>query len=330
MFELFRLDPRGETSGPQKNRITLRLADVDYDLVIQTLPTAQGVSATIKLVNRATFLKDLTTLGLDIEDRVRLMEELRNSFGLVLVTAPVFNGANTTAYAIMNFLVRGQRDVVSLEAPVRWPVEGVRQVEVEATAGRAHGGDAALDRGRAARGARALRGARPRDRDAGRAARVAACWWSRRSPAQTAAQAVTGMLQMGVPPQVLAGCAGRRHLPASGPPDLPHLPPAGGAARAADARAPRHRRRRRRATLKFFRGSRLPVVQQGRLPRPARDLRGAGRLARGARGRPATACPPPEIEAIAVGTGMITLRERCLELVREGVTTFDEFTRLRL
>jgi type II secretory ATPase GspE/PulE/Tfp pilus assembly ATPase PilB-like protein len=38
----------------------------------------------------------------------------------------------------------------------------------------------------------------------------------------------------------------------------------------------------------------------------------------------------PEIEAIAVGSGMVTMRERCLELVREGATTFDEFTRLRL
>jgi type IV pilus assembly protein PilB len=37
-----------------------------------------------------------------------------------------------------------------------------------------------------------------------------------------------------------------------------------------------------------------------------------------------------EIEAMAIGTGMRTLRDRCLELVREGVTTFDEFTRLRL
>src|SRR6185295_13973937 len=83
----------------------------------------QGVSATVKIINRATFLKDLTTLGLHIEERVRLMEELRNSFGLVLVTAPVFNGANTTAYAIMNFLTRGQRDVVSLESYIRWQVE---------------------------------------------------------------------------------------------------------------------------------------------------------------------------------------------------------------
>ena len=51
----------------------------------QTLPTAHGVAATIKLINRATFIKDFTTLGLEIEDRVRLIEELRDTFGLILV-----------------------------------------------------------------------------------------------------------------------------------------------------------------------------------------------------------------------------------------------------
>ena len=212
---------------------------------MQTLPTAQGLSATIKLVNRATFLKDLTTLGLHIEERVRLMEELRNSFGLVLVTAPVFNGANTTAYAIMNFLTRGQRDVVSLESYIRWPVEGVRQVEVE-------GDGAHMEQ--TLRSIVAVRpeaivlsgGARPRDRPAGRAARGQRAGGRGDAGDRPPTQAVTGMLQMGVPRAGPGGLARRRHLPASRAPDLPHLPPAGGGARAADARAPRHRRRRRR------------------------------------------------------------------------------------
>jgi type II secretory ATPase GspE/PulE/Tfp pilus assembly ATPase PilB-like protein len=39
---------------------------------------------------------------------------------------------------------------------------------------------------------------------------------------------------------------------------------------------------------------------------------------------------PADVEAVAVGAGMKTLRSRCLELVRQGVTTFDEFARLRL
>ena len=134
MMETFHLDATRESEA-QGNRITSRVGDTEYDLVIQTLPTALGTSATIKLVNRATFLKDVTALGLETEDRVRLMEDLRHSFGLVLVTAPVFNGANTTSYSIMGFLARGQRTVVSLESPIYWPMEGVRQVSVPGSGG---------------------------------------------------------------------------------------------------------------------------------------------------------------------------------------------------
>ena len=130
LFEAFRLDKRRE-GRPQSARSTTRLADTDFDLIAQTLPTTHGVSATIKLVNRSTFIKDFATLGLEIEDRVHLMEELRSSFGLVLVTSPAFNGSGTTGYSILNYLVHAQRDVVSLEAPIHWRMDGVRQVEVE-------------------------------------------------------------------------------------------------------------------------------------------------------------------------------------------------------
>ena len=130
IFEMFRLDTARETK-PQKSKITSPLGDGDFDLVVQTLPTTYGSSATIKLINRATFIKDFPTLGLELEDRVRLMEELRSSFGLVLLSAPVYHGVKTTAYSVLNFLVRGEREVMSLEQPVQWTIEGARQVEVE-------------------------------------------------------------------------------------------------------------------------------------------------------------------------------------------------------
>ena len=46
------------------------------------------------------------------------------------MTSPAFNGANTTAYAIMSFLAQGQRDVLSIESPVHWTMDGVRQVHL--------------------------------------------------------------------------------------------------------------------------------------------------------------------------------------------------------
>ena len=78
LFTTFGLDPKG-AGRPLQARVQRRLGETDYDLVVQTLPTTHGTSAAIKLVNRDTFLKDFATLGLEIEDRVRLMEELREA-----------------------------------------------------------------------------------------------------------------------------------------------------------------------------------------------------------------------------------------------------------
>ena len=135
------------------------------------------------------------------------MEELRNPFGLVLVTAPVFNGANTTAYSIMNFLVRGQRDVVSLEAPV-----------LLAAGGRAPGRGASRT-ATAARMEETLRSVvavRPEvlvlssvpdraHRRCWRRSSPRACWWSRCCRPRPRPRPCRAFLQLGVPPQVLAG-----------------------------------------------------------------------------------------------------------------------------
>ena len=67
---------------------------------------------------------------MELEDRVRLLGQIQTFSGLVLVTAPPFNGAYSTAYSLMSFLVRGGRDVLSLETQTQWPIEGARQVEV--------------------------------------------------------------------------------------------------------------------------------------------------------------------------------------------------------
>ncbi len=327
MLETFRLDPTREREA-QGNRITSRVGDTEYDLVIQTLPTALGTSATIKLVNRATFLKDLTALGLETEDRVRLMEDLRHSFGMVLVTAPVFNGANSTSYSIMGFLARGQRDVVSLESPIYWPMENVRQVSVP--------GDGAG--GRMEDALRSVLTVRPEvlilsglpDRgSAAVAAQLASSMMVIATvPAQTASQAVSAVLHLDVPPQLLAGCLATvtcqrlvRQIcricrePAE-PPAPQTLAHHGIHAQEAE-------------TLKFFRGKGCPtcnrVGYRGR--RAIFEVLSVGPEIRSAVMNQLAA---QDIEAMAVSTGMTTLRERCLQLVRLGVTTFDEFVRLRL
>jgi type IV pilus assembly protein PilB len=327
LYEVFRLDP-AKAGKPQTSRTTGRLSDNDYDLVAQTLPTANGVSATIKLINRSTFIKDFATLGLELEDRVRLIEQLRGSFGLVIVTAPVFNGAGTTTYSIMNFLVQGQRDLVSLESPVHWPIEGARQVEVESDA-----------RGlRMEETLRSVIAVRPEVivvssvPDAGTALVASQLASSilvvAAIPAQSAARGAAAFLQLGVPPTLLSGslsavlcqrlirqicriCRGPAEAPA--PQTLAH-----------HGISPEEA-----TTLKFFRGKGCPSCNKvGYRGRRAifEVMNGAPEV----RSAILNGLPAEDIESVAIGAGMTPLRHRCLQLVREGITTFDEFAKLRL
>jgi type II secretory ATPase GspE/PulE/Tfp pilus assembly ATPase PilB-like protein len=325
--ETFRLDP-ARPDRAQTSRSTMKLGEADYDLVVQTLPTSRGTSATIKLINRATFLKDITALGLEIEDRVRLMEELRHAHGLMLVTSPVFNGANTSTYSIMSFLARSQRDVVSLEAPILWSVEGIRQVKVEAD-GQAPRMEEALRSLMAVRPEVLVVSTLPDRGSAVLAAQMASSMMVVASvPAQSAAQAVSAVLHLGVPPQLLSGCLAavtcqrlvRQICRICREPAEPPAP---------QTLAHHGITPHEVGTMRFFKGKGCPtcnkVGYRGR--RAIFEMLSVGPEIRVA---VLGGLGAAEIETLAVGAGMTTLRERCLQLVREGVTTFDEFVRLRL
>ena len=147
-------------------------------------------------------------------------------------------------------------------------------------------------------------------------------------PAQTAAGAVNAVLHLGVAPQNLSGCLAAvtcqrlvRQICriCREPTDAP----------AAQTLAHHGLSAQEAAGLKFFRGKGCPTCNKvGYRGRRAifevmsvnPEIRTAVR----------NQLPTPEIEAMAVASGMTSLRERCLQLVRDGVTTFDEFVRLRL
>jgi len=325
IFETFHLDAARE-SKPQKNLITTRVADGDYDLVVQTLPTTYGISATIKLINRATFIKDFPTLGLELEDRVRLMEELRASFGMVLLSAPVYHGVKTTAYSVLNFLVRGERQVMSLEQPVQWRIEGARQIEVAPDENPSKM-EETLRSVMAIRPEVLVLASLPDRGTALLATQLAASLLV--VPvvnAPSAAQAPAACLQLGVTgpalSTVLSAVTCQRLVrqictvcrqPAE-PPPAQTL-----AARGLADVAP----------MQFFKGKGCPRCNRtGYHGRRAifELLPGTPEVRTGIR----QGLPPAELEELAVAGGMTRLRDRCLSLVGEGVTTFEEMVRLRL
>jgi type II secretory ATPase GspE/PulE/Tfp pilus assembly ATPase PilB-like protein len=326
-FAMFGLDP-ARRGRPQTGRTTARLGEDDFDLVGQTVPGSQGVSATIKLVNRSTFVKDFASLGLELEDRVRLVEEIRSGLGLILVTSPAYNGAITTSYAVMSFLAQGQRDVLSIESPIHWAMDGVRQVEAE-SGPRGPKIEETLRAMVAVRPDVLMLSAVPDCGTAVLASQLASSLLVvGQATATTAARGLVGLRELGVPPQLLASslglALGQRLVRTicrvcQGPAEAPS--PQTVAAHGID--------RDEAAALQFFKGKGCPscntIGYRGRraifeaLPASA-EVRAV--LERGG--------SVTEIEKAALDTGMISIRERALALVRAGVTTFDEFARLRL
>jgi type IV pilus assembly protein PilB len=327
LFAMFGLDP-ARRGRPQTGRTTARLGEDEFDLIIQTVPGTQGVSATIKLVNRATFIKDFATLGLELEDRVRLVEEIRSGLGLILVTSPAYNGAATTAYAIMSFLAQGQRDVLSIEAPVQWTMDGVRQVEAE-TGPQGPKIEETLRAMVALRPDVLMLSAVPDYGTAVVAFQLASSLLVvGQATAASGSRGLVAVRELGVPPQLLASSLGlvlgqrlvrticRICRTPAEPPSAQTL-----AAHGID--------RDEAASLSFFRGKGCPTCNtigyRGRravfeaLP-ASPEVRSALERGQGAK----------EVEEAAIESGMITIRERALGLVRTGVTTFDEFARLRL
>jgi type IV pilus assembly protein PilB len=324
LLDFFQVDP-ARTGRPQTSRAEATLDGVEYDLIAQTLPTTFGTSATIKLVNRATFLKDLPSLGMELEDRVRLLGQIQSFSGLVLVSGPLFHGAHTTTYSLMNFLVRGGRDVLSLESPRQWPIEGARQVEVESV-------------GQMEETLRGMVAVRPEALvllsmpDAATATIATELATSvlvvGLLAAQTAGQAVLNLLQLGVARPLVAGalaavtcqrlvrqicrvCREPTEPPAAQTLALHGIGPA------------------EAQSLKFFRGKGCPtcnkVGYRGR--RAIFEVMTASEEVKEAVEGDLAA---DELEAVAMGAGMRTLRDRCLSLVADGTTTFEEFVRLKL
>jgi type II secretory ATPase GspE/PulE/Tfp pilus assembly ATPase PilB-like protein len=327
LFAMFSLDP-ARRSRPQSGRTTARLGEDDFDLVIQTVPGAQGLSATIKLINRATFIKDFATLGLELEDRVRLVEEVRSGLGLILVTSPPYDGASTTCYSIMSFLAQGQRDVLSIESPIQWTIDGVRQVETE-SGPQGPRMEETLRAMAAVRPDVLMLSAIPDYATLLLAVQLAS---SRlviaRAMAATAARGLVGLRDMGAPTQLLAGSLGlvlgqrlirtlcRICRTEAEPPAAQTLE-----AHGID--------RDEAQSLVFFKGKGCPtcntVGYRGR--RAIFEAVPASAEVRSALERGLSA---DQITAAAVESGMITIRERALGLVKSGVTSFDEFARLRL
>jgi general secretion pathway protein E len=119
-----------EKRMPQDGRITLRLGDKSVDVRVSTLPTGPGERVVLRLLDKDSARLDLTALGMSDATLARVDALIREPHGIVLVTGPTGSGKTTTLYAALSRLDRGSSNMMTVEDPIEYALDGVAQTQV--------------------------------------------------------------------------------------------------------------------------------------------------------------------------------------------------------
>ncbi|MET3470477.1 general secretion pathway protein E [Novosphingobium sp. 1529] len=120
---------------PQDGRMALDLAGRLVDVRVSTLPSRAGERVVLRLLDKARAGIDLAALGLDTAADAVLRRALTQPNGIVLVTGPTGSGKTTTLYAALGLLRDDARNILTVEDPVEYAVDGVGQTQVNSRLG---------------------------------------------------------------------------------------------------------------------------------------------------------------------------------------------------
>jgi general secretion pathway protein E len=120
---------------PQDGRATVQVGDRRIDLRIASLPGSNGERVVLRLLDKSARLYTLPEVGLDDESLRQFREVIRTEHGLVLVTGPTGSGKSTTLYAALQEINSRDRNVVTLEDPIEYQIDGISQTQINTKKG---------------------------------------------------------------------------------------------------------------------------------------------------------------------------------------------------
>jgi general secretion pathway protein E len=115
---------------PQDGRIRIKLAGKDIDIRVATAPTVHGERVTMRLLDRSAVLLDLASIGMDERTLGRIEDLITRPYGIILVTGPTGSGKTTTLYSCLSRINRPDINILTVEDPVEYQLDGVSQVAV--------------------------------------------------------------------------------------------------------------------------------------------------------------------------------------------------------
>lgn len=120
---------------PQDGRIKMNLDFHPIDLRVSTLPTVYGEKIVMRILDMGAALNDLNKIGFNALNLKRFSEMIEQPTGIVLITGPTGSGKSSTLYAALNKLNSEQVNIITIEDPVEYQLEGINQIQVNTNVG---------------------------------------------------------------------------------------------------------------------------------------------------------------------------------------------------
>ncbi|OBT10147.1 type II secretion system protein GspE [Vibrio sp. UCD-FRSSP16_10] len=119
-----------EKRVPQDGRISLLIGGRAVDVRVSTMPSSHGERVVMRLLDKNATQLDLDSLGMSKNNHVRLQTLIKRPHGIILVTGPTGSGKSTTLYAGLQELNSAERNILTVEDPIEFDIDGIGQTQV--------------------------------------------------------------------------------------------------------------------------------------------------------------------------------------------------------
>jgi type IV pilus assembly protein PilB len=120
---------------PQDGRFTIKMEDREINIRVSSLPTIYGENIVLRLLDSSGGMIGLDRLGMRTEDKEKLLSVMRKPYGMILSTGPTGSGKSTSLYSILKELNQPDVNIITVEDPVEYRIERIRQVQLNRKAG---------------------------------------------------------------------------------------------------------------------------------------------------------------------------------------------------
>lgn len=120
---------------PQDGRITIKTNEAEFDIRVSSLPTLHGEKLVLRLLSKDAGTLNLDALGFTKNELTRYKESIRKPNGIVLISGPTGSGKTTTLYATLKHLNNEKTNILTVEDPIEYTLEGINQVQLKESIG---------------------------------------------------------------------------------------------------------------------------------------------------------------------------------------------------